>query len=519
MKRSRTLAAALAYLGLASLLLTVACSRTDAPDGQAPPRPDGAQETAAGPEATDAAAAPDAAGPSLVVPEEFARVWAPWKGDLDEIVKRRVLRVLVAYNATNYFVDRGQQGGVTYEAVQLLQKELDRRFKKGNLGIDVVFFPVTRDQFLPALIAGHGDIAAANLTITKDREAQVAFTEPVSKELSEIVVTAPGTPPVTRLEDLSGRKVHVRASSSYAESLRDLNAAFEQQGLAPVEVVPVDERLETEDVLEMVNAGVYPATVADSFLVDLWSRVLTKIQPHPSVVVGAGRHYGWAIRQNSPELLALLNGFVRKNRQGTRMGNVLINRYFKDADWITNPGSQRDAERFQSMVELFRKYGDQYELDYLLVTAQAYQESGLDHSRRSRAGAVGVMQMLPSTARDENVGIPDITSLENNIHAGVKYVRFIYDRYYADAEMDELNRHLFSFAAYNAGPGRVSGLRKKAEQMGLDPNQWHDNVEVVAAREIGRETVQYVSNIFKYYLAYRLIEQRSGERSRVKSGT
>jgi len=245
MKRNRTLSTAPAYVGLAALLLTVACSQADAPDNQ---RPEGATAAAA-PGATEGALPPDAAGPSLVVPEEFARVWSPKKGDLDEIVKRRVLRILVAYNATNYFVDRGQQGGVTYEGVKLLQKELDRRFKKGNLGIVVVFFPVTRDQLLPALMEGHGDIAAANLTITKERQRVVDFTEPVTKELSEIVVTAPGVTPVTRLEDLSGRQVHVRASSSYAESLRELNAAFDEQGLAPVEVVPVDERLEIEDIL------------------------------------------------------------------------------------------------------------------------------------------------------------------------------------------------------------------------------------------------------------------------------
>jgi membrane-bound lytic murein transglycosylase MltF len=129
------------------------------------------------------------------------------------------------------------------------------------------------------------------------------------------------------------------------------------------------------------------------------------------------------------------------------------------------------------------------------------------------------MQLLPSTARDNNVGISDITVLENNIHAGVKYMRFILDRYFKDAEMDELNRHLFAFASYNAGPARVAGLRRKAEQMGLDPNRWRGHVEVVAAREIGRETVTYVANIFKYYAAYRLIDERSRERGRTKAGS
>jgi membrane-bound lytic murein transglycosylase MltF len=279
----------------------------------------------------------------------------------------------------------------------------------------------------------------------------------------------------------------------------------------------VDERLETEDVLEMANAGVIPITVADSYLVNLWSQVLKQIQPHPTVTLRTGARIGWAIRKNSPKLKAWLDVFVRKNRQGTLTGNVIMNRYYKTTKWIDHPGRQRDMKRFRSMVDLFHKYADEYDFDYLLVVAQAYQESGLDQSKRSAAGAVGVMQLLPSTARDPNVDIPDITGVDNNIHAGVKYLRFILDRYFKDAEMDDLDRHLFAFASYNAGPARVAGLRKKAANMGLDPNKWRGNVEVVAARDIGRETVQYVSNIFKYYVAYSLIQERQTERNEVKS--
>jgi membrane-bound lytic murein transglycosylase MltF len=508
----------LAWVALGLVLATTACSRAETPGPEAPPL-DAA--LAAGQGAAVPGAPPSQAGPeepSLVAPEKFRERWKPWKGDLDGIVERRVLRMLVTTNATNYYVDLGKQGGVTYELGHLLEKELNRRFKKGNLHLDVIFLPVTRDRLIPALLEGHGDIAAASLTITKGRLEQVDFSDPLTRGgVKEIVVTSPGAPPVARVEDLSGQKVHVRASSNYFESLEDLNASFAKDGLDPVEIVPVDERLETEDVLEMVNAGVYPITIADDFLVDLWGRVLKSIQPHPDVTVNTGTQIGWAMRKGSPKLKGLVNEFVKMNRQGTLTGNILINRYLKDAKWIKNPGNQRDAERFQSMVELFRKYGDQYDLNYLLVTAQAYQESGLDQNARSGAGAVGVMQLLPSTARDKNVGIPDIHILENNIHAGVKYLRFILDRYYKDAPMDEVDRHLFAFASYNAGPARVAGLRKKAKQMGLDPNQWRGHVELVAAREIGRETVTYVANILKYSIAYRLIEERRAERSKAKT--
>ena len=121
----------------------------------------------------------------------------------------------------------------------------------------------------------------------------------------------------------------------------------------------------------------------------------------------------------------------------------------------------------------------------------------------SSAGAVGIMQLLPTTAADRNIAIPEVDILENNVHAGTKYMRFILDRYFSDQEIDPLNQHLFAFAAYNAGPRRVAMLRKEAADEGLDPNLWFDNVETIAARRIGRETVQYVSNIFKYYVTYR----------------
>jgi len=315
------------------------------------------------------------------------------------------------------------------------------------------------------------------------------------------------------VEDLSGRKVHVRASSSYAESLEALNAVFRERGLDPVEVVPVDERLETEDVLEMVNAGVFSITVVDDYLARLWAKVLDKVEVHADVTVGSGRNIAWALRRNSPKLKSVVDEFLRGHRAGTLTGNVILNRYLTRPDRISNPAGKEDLERFRSMVGLFEKYGEQYHLEWLFLVAQAYQESGLDNSKRSPRGAVGVMQLLPSTAADPNVNVPDVHLLERNVEAGAKYLRFILDRYFESAEMDDFNRHLFALAAYNAGPARVAALRREAAQVGLDPNRWLDNVEVVAARRVGREPVQYVANIVKYYFAYRLVTERQLGRS------
>jgi membrane-bound lytic murein transglycosylase MltF len=108
--------------------------------------------------------------------------------------------------------------------------------------------------------------------------------------------------------------------------------------------------------------------------------------------------------------------------------------------------------------------------------------------------------------------VGDITRMEANIHAGVKYIRFMMDTYFAKEPMDPLNKGLFAFAAYNAGPNRIKQLRSEAAKRGLNPNLWFNHVERIASERIGRETVTYVSNIYKYYIAYRLameeLEQR-----------
>jgi membrane-bound lytic murein transglycosylase MltF len=185
---------------------------------------------------------------------------------------------------------------------------------------------------------------------------------------------------------------------------------------------------------------------------------------------------------------------------------------------VKNSTTEEEMKKFRAMVALFQRYAKEYEFDYLMLGAQAFQESRIDQSVRSPAGAVGVMQIKPSTAADPSVGIMDVeTSADNNVHAGVKYLRFVVNEYFNDAKMDSTNKLLFAFTSYNAGPARIAKLRKQAEAQGLDPNLWFRNVEYVAAKEIGQETVQYVSNIYKYYTAYKQIEAVNQKRKAEKS--
>ena len=441
-----------------------------------------------------------------------------WIGDFDGMLKSRIIRVLVVYNKTFYFVDQGRQRGISHDLLKEFEKFINKKYKTQTLKVNVVFYPVPRDKLIANLVDGLGDIAVANLTITPQRLKQVDFSNPMLSGVKELLVTGPAAPAVTGIDDLAGQKIHVRKSSSYYESLVDLNASFKKAGKPQMKLIAAEEIFEDEDLLEMVNAGLIPMIVMDSHKAHFWTQIFNKIKVHDDIAVREGGEIAWAFRKNSPKLKAIVNEFVKGHKKGTLMGNMLLKRYLKNTSYVKNSVSASEIKKFNAMLQYFEHYAGQYDFDYLMIAALAYQESGLDHSKRSHAGAIGVMQILPSTAADKNVGIPDIEKLEKNIHAGTKYLRFIIDQYYKDEPMDKLNQTLFGFASYNAGPARVRGLRKKATAMGLDPNIWFNNVEVVAAKEIGRETVQYVSNIYKYYIAYRVgfAQERKKEQLRLK---
>lgn len=428
----------------------------------------------------------------------------PWTGDLDGMIERRVIRVLTVYGLGRYFVDSGQEKGMTLELFRKFEEEINKREGRKHVRIHVLFVPVARDELIPGLLSGRGDIAAAGLTITPEREQLIDFTDAMSKELSEVLVTGPSAPAVSSINDLAGRDVCVRASSSYRSSIDALNRRFREEGLEEIRVQDVSEHLEDEDLLELVSSGALEWAIVDDYKARIWSGVFQDLVVRDDIVFRSGGRLGFAIRKGSPQLMSALNEFAKTNRQGTLQGNILINRYFRDFDWTRNALGSDDYRRFQDVVEIFEKYGEQYGFDYLIVAAQGYQESRLRQTARSKAGAIGIMQLLPSTAADSNVGIPDIAEADANIHAGVRYLDFIRKRYFNDPDMDEFNSTLFALAAYNAGPARVARLRSKAEQQGYDPDIWFDNVEIFAAKEIGRETVQYVANIVKYYTVYRL---------------
>ena len=435
-----------------------------------------------------------------------------WLGDLDGMIKRRVIRVLVPYNRTNYFIDKGVQRGLTYEGFKVFEDTLNKKLKTGTLRVNVVFIPTSRDALAAALLEGRGDIVAANITVTDARRQQADFTTPVLTDVKEVIVQAPGGAKLASLEDLSGQTVYARAGSIYFDNLTALSKTFEAKGRKPIVVKTVPGNLEDEDLIEMASAGLLPMIVVDNHMANFWKNVFPAVVVREDLAIASGQQVAWAIRKNSPQLLAELNAFIKSNAKGTLLYNTLYTRYLKETKYARSATSPAEMKKFETMMALFQKYGQQYDMDWMLMAAQGYQESGLDHSVRSPVGAIGVMQVMPATGKELKVG--DISQLEANINAGVKYVRFMIDRYYKDEPMTPLDKGLFTFASYNAGPARIRQLRKEAQAEGLDPNVWFNNVEHIAAKRIGRETVTYVSNIYKYFVAYRLAMEQSLERKK-----
>ncbi|UCG79128.1 MAG: lytic transglycosylase F [Nitrospirota bacterium] len=427
-----------------------------------------------------------------------------YRDDLPGLMERHYIRVLTTFNRTNFFIAGAELYGFEYSLLKDYEKHLNKKRSRRQLQVVLEFIPVTRDRLIPALNEGLGDIAAAGLTVTPGRLEEVNFTRPYLSGIDEVVVTHRSVDDINNVKDLAGRNVYVRKSSSYYNSLLDLNNKLSSLGLKNVRIKALDETLETEDVLEMVNAGALDITIADSHVASIWSEVYKDIRILENVMVRNDADIAWMVRKDNPRLKASLDVFIKSRRQGTLHGNIYFNRYYKDSKWIKNPLELASARDQLEAIGHIRKYADQYGFDWLLLLALGYQESRLNQNKRSQQGAIGIMQIKRSTAAGKAVGIKDIQKIENNIHAGIKYLAHLRDTYYDEPALSERDRIRFALAAYNAGPTNVARMRTQAKKMGLDPNKWFRNVEIASLRVVSSEPVRYVSNINKYYVAYRL---------------
>lgn len=432
------------------------------------------------------------------------RVSVPRFGDLSEIRKRRRLRVLVQYSNTNFFFDGPDFHGFDYEIMTGYEQFLNASVSKHSERIVFNFVVKPFSELLTDLNNGYGDIAVANLTITPEREGIVQFTQPYLSSVNEVVVHNNSIEDIATLDDLSGQDMFLLSGSSFTQHMDTFNQELESRGLAPVNVIEADPDLSAEDIMELINAKVFPMTVADDFTARAWEAVLPNITIRDDLQINSGSQIAWAVRKDSPELLNSLNDYIESIRKGTLLGNIYFNRYFENSKWIGNPGEPEQIAKLEKYESFFKKYAEEYGFDWLSIVALAFQESRIDQSVVSPSGALGIMQIKPETAAYEPVGVDDISTAENNIIAGVRYLAYLRDKYFSSPDISPEDQVDFTWAAYNAGPGRISKLRAMAEENGYNPNKWFSNVERMAAREIGRETVEYVANVNKYYIAYKL---------------
>jgi membrane-bound lytic murein transglycosylase MltF len=452
-------------------------------------------------------------------PRHLKTAISPRTGDFDKILERRLVRVAVPYSRTLYYVDRGQERGITAGLLRDFERFLNAKYKAllGKRPLSVTISATTRDQLIPMIVGGMTDIAVGNLTITPERLRLVDM-QPIQQDIAvrEILVTGPKSPPISGIDDLAGKAVHVRRTSSYYDSLVALNARLLREHRSPVTIVLVPDALEDEDLMEMLNAGLLRAIVVDDWKEKLWAPMLPKLVVHSDIVLHDGGHLGWIVRKDSPLLKAEIADFFQN---WVKTHGTLQFRLVKATSQIRHlgdPTTGPEWKRFQAVVSLFEKYGAQYDFDPLMLTAQGYQESQLNQNAHSPVGAIGVMQLMPTTGAQLKVG--DIRQVEANIHAGAKYMDNLMARYFADANFTETNRTLFAFAAYNCGPGNVVKARAEATRRGLDPNRWFNNVEIVIAEKIGMETTTYVRNIFKYYIAYKLVADAKARAEAARAG-
>ena len=395
------------------------------------------------------------------------------------------------------------------------ERYINQKLKTQKRPITVYIIPTTRDRLLPDVAAGLGDIATGNLTITEERLKIVDFASAgIRNRVSEMVITGLKSPAVATVEDLSGKIVHVRKASSYYESLVALNERFAKEGKEAIHIVLVPDALEDEDMIEMLNAGLLQMIVVDDWKAKMWAQVLPSIKINESAVLRKEGEIGWAIRKDSPKLRGIIEEFDRSFVEKQGVAEYRLRQYLKQIKQIKDPTGTAEWKRLEQTLAFFEKYASKYNFDPLMLVAQGYQESQLNQDARSPVGAIGIMQVMPATGEEMKVG--DIRIDEPNIHAAAKYMDLLTSKYFPDAKFSEEDRMLFAFASYNAGPGNISRMRKEATKRGLDPDKWFNNIELVVAEKIGQETTTYVRNIYKYYVAYKLLLEAEEVRRRAR---
>ena len=404
-------------------------------------------------------------------------------GKWQQISERGMLRVLVSPSRTNFFIANQQLHGFEFEMLELFKKHIRKTQPKFRIN----YIPVPHDQLIPRLLTGHGDIAVSLLTITPERKRLVDFSQAYLTNVKEVLVVNKNAPEIKSINALSTKTVLVTGGSPYIKSLIKINQSLAQQKLPPINIQTLNGG-SSEDVLELVNLKVYDYCVVDDTLAKLWDNNLMHININQHVTIARGKQYAWALRKNSPLLKQQLNNFIKTHAKGSLMGNIIYKKYYQNNTWLRR-SLLHQFHYLNPYKKFFQEAAQRYQIDPRLLAALSFQESRFNPDTQSHAGAIGLMQLMPATARE--LGVKNLRDPYQSIMGGSKYLHQLIARYAKEPQVNINERIHFALAAYNAGFGNLRHWRKRAKEAGYNPNIWFDHVDKFAPKE----TYIYVFNI------------------------
>ena len=418
--------------------------------------------------------------------------------DLAQIRSSQVLRVLVNQSRNSSGQVQGESIGVEYHRLRAFERYLNGHARDGQ-EITLKIIPKAKDQLLGALLRGEGDLMAPGELLDVKPTHAVTPSDSIIERVPLMLVGVKGERRYTRLEQLSGRTVALTTGSAAGEALNLINQKLALRKLPPVNIEWVDPTLAVEDVLEMVQAGIYHLTLVEQPIAERWAKLMPKLRFDRKVLVSEPGAMRWYVRRDASMLRASVDRFLTTYTVPADQ-NVAFERVYRRLYRVHYPLARADRQKLEKLRPVLQKHAQQQGMDWLNLAALAFKESTLNPNAKGTGGATGLLQITPSAA--QRVGVNNIQNVEGNVQAGAKYLAMIRRKFFASPQLNERERMAFVLAAYNMGPERVQGMRAEARRRGLNPNQWFFQVERIAMEQVGMGAVSYVNSVNKYYLAF-----------------
>lgn len=418
--------------------------------------------------------------------------------DLAQIRSSRVLKVLVNQSRNSSGEVQGQSIGVEYHRLRAFEQYLNGHARDGQ-EITLKIIPTAKDQLLGALHRGEGDMVAPGELLEPQAGLAVSASDPIRSDVPLLLVGIKGEKRYTRVEQLSGKSLALPNGSAAGDAVNQINQKLGLLKLPPVKIEWVDPSLAVEDVLEMVQGGIFHLTIVEQPIAERWGKILPKLRFDRQVLIGEPRSEHWFVRRDAAMLRASINGFLTTYKVPSNQDAAFL-RIYRRLYQVHNPLARADRQRLEKLRPVLQKHAEAQNMDWLNLAALAFKESALQPNARSGSGPTGLMQITPSAA--QRVGVGNIHNLDANVQASAKYLAMIRRKFFSSPKLNERERMAFVLAAYNMGPERVQGMRAEARRRGLNPNQWFFQVERIAMEQVGMGAVSYVNSVNKYYLAF-----------------